>query len=171
MAASVTRGPTSIKLRKALQADTADSAKTITPHIASAESTTWAAIPKLSNPRGTPAAVFRVIEFRLHPSGAQAFESAISKIHAALSKQEGWPHYEWYSLVDGGYTPTWAVVLPRDNFAGFAPGETSFMDAIAAEHGEMTGEIMQSLGAATKSQLTYTLVARPELSYMPSAGE
>ncbi len=156
---------------EALQADTADSAKTITPHIAGAESMTWVALPELSNPRGTPGTVSRLFEFRVNPGQMQAFEGAIAKIHAALSKQEGWPHYEWYTLVDGGYVPTYAVVLPRDDFAGFAPGDMTFMEAIAAEHGEMAGEIMESLSAATKSQINYTLVARPDLSYWPSDGE
>jgi hypothetical protein len=155
----------------ALQADTADSAKTITPHIASAESSTWQFMPDLSNPRGTPGTVTRIIEFRVNPGQMETFEGAIGKIHAALSNQEGWPHYEWYALVDGGYVPTYAVVLPRDNFAGFAPGDVSFMEAVAAEHGEMAGEIFESLGAATKSQINYTLVARPDLSYWPSEGE
>lgn len=152
-----------------LAADTADSNQHITPFIAGAEPTIWAFRADMSRPRTTGSgAVSRVFEFRVRPGEAFAFEQAVGKIHAALSKHGDWPSYEWYELVDGGRTPTYVVVLQRDNWAGFAPGEPSMMEAVSAEYGDGTAAIFQSLGAATEKQINSMIVFRPDLSYLPA---
>jgi quinol monooxygenase YgiN len=153
-----------------LAADTADSEANVTPYIAAAESTTWAAMTTVSNPAAAPGNVSRIYEFLVYPGKRAAFEAAVSKLHEALSAQESWPHYEWYTLVDGGRMPTYAVVLPRENWAGFAPGDMTLVEAMSEKYGDEAGKIMQSFGEATEAQTGYTLVFRPDLSYIP-AGE
>lgn len=148
------------------KADTADSAATITPYIKSSNPTIWAEMPELSNPADGPGNVLRVIQFAVRPGHAGAFEQGVAKIHAALSEHD-WPSYLWHSLVDGGRTPTYAVVLPRENYAGFAPGETTFMEAL----GEDGPAILQAMGAATESQMSFTLQLRTDLSYFPASDE
>ncbi len=147
-------------------ADNADSAMHITPHIESAEPMIWAKMEEVSNSADGPGQIMRIIEFHVRPGHQGTFEQAVVKIHANLSKHD-WPPYDWYALVDGGRTPTYAVVIPRDNWAGFAPGDVSFMEAM----GEEGPAIMQALGEATESQVNWMIEARPELSYWPEPSE
>lgn len=152
------------------EADTADSAIHLTPYIEAAEPMIWASMPEISNPAGGPQPIARIYEFRVRPGHAFAFEEAVGKIHAALMKHD-WPHYEWYVLVDGGRTPTYAAVVPRENWAGFAPGETSMMEAVAGEYGDDARSIFEAFGATVEAQEAFTIVYREDLSYLPSGGE
>ena len=151
------------------EADAADSAKNIDPHIANAEPVFAVAMPELSNPGSGPSSVSQVIFFHVRPGKQQQFEGVIGKIHAALGKVEGgWPAYIWYE-VSTGSLPTYVVSLPRGNWAGFEPGDTSLGAAVAAEYGaEGAGKIFEALGDAIEHQHSYITVLRTDLSYLPA---
>jgi hypothetical protein len=144
-------------------ADVADSQVHITPYIAGAEPMVWDHLPGISNPAAAPGAISRIIEFYLHPGHEQAFLGAIKRIHEILAEHD-WAPYDWYALVDGGEVPTMAVVLPRDNYAGFAPPDPSLDEVL----GEEAAEIFEIIGKATRKQVNSTAAFRPDLSYMPS---
>ena len=152
------------------EGDAEDSALHVTPYIEAADSTIWRVMSDISNPPSGPSQVTRIFEFLVRPGHARDFEQAIGKIHAALSEQPDWPSYEWYALVDGGRVPTYAAVFSRDSWGGFAAGETSFIDAMRAKHGDAAEGILQALGAATEARTNYTIVHRPDLSYLPAGG-
>lgn len=152
------------------EADAADSAKNIDPHIAGAEPVFGVAMPELSNPgSGGPRGVSQVIYFHVRPGKQQQFQGVIGKIHAALGKVEGgWPSYLWWELATGSL-PTYVVSLPRDNWAGFAAGDTPLGAAVAAEYGpEETKKIFEALGDAVEHEHSYISVLRADLSYMPA---
>jgi hypothetical protein len=151
------------------EADQADSAKNIDPYVAKREPVFGLAMPQLSNPGGPSAGVNRVIYFHVHSGKQQQFEGVIAKIHAALSKVEGgWPAYHWYEMLTGSL-PTYVVALPRANWAGFAPGETPFGEAIAAEYGaDGAKKIFEALGDAVEHEYSYISVFRADLSYLPA---
>lgn len=144
-------------------ADAADSAVHVTPYIAGAEPMVWNHLTDLSNSADEPGAVSRIIEFSLRPGHEQAFIEAIRRIHAILSEHD-WLPYDWYALVDGGEIPTMAVVLPRDNYAGFAPPDPDLAKVL----GEEAAEIFGIIGKATRRQVNSTVAFRPDLSYLPS---
>ncbi len=151
------------------EADAADSAVNINPYLASTTTIFWRSVSNLSNPADGLKPLARVIFFQLKPGHERAFTAAVGKIHGVLSEMD-WPAYEWYSLVDGGYSPTWVVVLPRDNWAGFAPGEKSFFDVVAEALGdEEAAEVFKALGSSTAKQWSHTIAWREDLSYMPAS--
>ena len=153
------------------EADAADSAKNLDPHIASAEPVFGVARPELSNPpSGPPSGVSQVIYFHVNQGMAQQFVGAIKKVHAALGKVEGgWPSYLWYDLASGSL-PTYVLSLPRANWAGFAPGDPSLFDAVAAEYGpEDAQSIFAEFSAAVEHQHAFFSVFRGDLSYMPAS--
>lgn len=152
------------------EADEADSAQNIDPHIERAEPIYGEFLPELSNPSDGPASVSRVSYFHLRPGKRRQFEDAVAKIHAALGKVEGgWKPYFWYRLLSGRM-PTYVVSSPREGWAGFTPGDQSIGAVMAAEYGEEeAGEIWATLYDAVESQYSYFSVLRQDLSYFPAA--
>jgi hypothetical protein len=126
-------------------------------------------MPEISRMSGPgPAPLARAIHFHLKNGKSRDFEGAVEKIHAALSKRD-WPNYVWYDLVDGGYSPTYVVVLPRADWAGFAPGETTFGAAIREEYGDEAAGIFEALSGSVAKQWSETIAYRPDLSYVPAS--
>lgn len=153
------------------EADAADSAKNLDPHIERAEPVFGIFQPELSSPpSGPPSRVSRVIYFHLHPGKERQFAEAVGKVHAALQEVEGgWPAYLWYELVSGSL-PTYVLSLPRADWAGFDPGDRKMGAAIAAKHGEEAAKaIFERLFEAVEGQYSYFSVLRTDLSYFPEA--
>lgn len=141
------------------------------PSIASSRTVFYQHLPGLSNPAATPGAMAKVIFFHLHPGKDQVFAEAVGKIHQALSAQESWRPYDWYMVADGGKQPTWAVVLPSDDWAGLAPDDPAFEAAMGAKWGEEAPKIFDALFSAVASQYSHTISFPADLAYAPSGGE
>ncbi|MFQ5350695.1 MAG: hypothetical protein ACE5EG_09660 [Thermoanaerobaculia bacterium] len=153
------------------EADAADAAKNLDPHIARDEPVFGVLMPQLSNPAsGPPSGVSRVIYFHVRPGKQGLFQGVIGRIHAALSKVEGgWPPYVWYELASGSL-PTYVVSLPRANWAGFAESDPGLAEVIAAEYGpEGMQEVFAALGEAVEHEHSYFSVFRADLSYIPAS--
>jgi hypothetical protein len=151
------------------EADDADAAANVTPHIAKAEPVYGVALPDISNPPTGPSSLSQVVYFHVEPGKQAQFMGAVGKIHAALEKVEGgWRPYVWYELRTGS-SPTFVVSLPSANWAGLARDER-LMAAVAAEHGpEGLQKIMQAFGDAIEHEHSYISVFRADLSYIPAA--
>jgi hypothetical protein len=153
------------------EADFADIQANIQPHIESSRTVFYRAIPEISHPAPGPMALNRVLHFHLKPGSWVAFEAAVAKVHAALQKQEDWPHYTWYAVVDGGPTPTYLAVLQRQNWAGFDPGDKDVGAAVRAEYGDDAPAVWNAVFENVAKQWSHTVAYLPELSYIPAPAE
>lgn len=157
-----------------VEGDAEDSAVNLDPYITAAVPRIWGMMAEVSNAPDSPgpAALAEVVEFRVHMDGMEGFMGAIKSAHAATVKSE-WPvPYLWYALVNGGMRPTFALVLPHDDWADFKEPDPSFGEMVFGALGaEAAGEMMSTFGATIKSEKTYVLAFRPDLSYLPSAGD
>ena len=146
--------------------DAADMAVHVYPYVESERTVFYEYHPELSRPMGAPAPMARAIFFHLKPGQDRVFSSAVAKIHAALEEQQDWSPYEWYSVEDGGKQPTWVVVLPRENWAGFEPSG-DLGEVMSAKYGEEAPAIWASLFGAVAGQYSHTMAFPAELSYSP----
>lgn len=149
-------------------ADAAHTAEHVDPHIVASRTAVHRVLPEVSKFPGAVGGIAQFHVFDVKIGQGQAFEQAIAKFHAALSMVEDWPPYIWYVLVDGGTSPTFTLVLPRETWAEFEPRDPGFPAVIAAEYGEETAAIFESFFATFHSHDIYTAVHRPDLSYQPA---
>ena len=150
--------------------DVADSAIHLDPYIESSRTVFYAHQTDISNDMDGGAPLAQIIYFHIKPGHEQVFRGAVTKIHEALAEQESWPAYNWYTVADGGKQPTWLVVLERENWAAFEPGDPEFGAVMAAKFGEEeTGKIFEQLFSVVTGQYSHTIAFPPELSYTPGA--
>ncbi len=150
------------------EADAADSAAHLDPHVTAAEPRIFRFIPELSRPAGGPKPLARILVFELRFGKNRQFEEAVAKVHAALGEVEDWGSYSWYELIDGGRLPSYVLSLPRDNWAGFTPHEPGLAAIVAQKYGDQAPAILGAIEDAVEHQVAYTLVYRADLSYVPS---
>ena len=128
--------------------------------------------PKMSNPPSSqlPLKYEEVIIFHLYPSKGGEFRSAMARVAEAATKMK-WPvNYEWYELQYGGPTPTWVLIVPHDNWAGFddQPNVKPFRDMIKEAFGQAEAQsIVNRIDASIESQTSEIIQFRPDLSYIP----
>jgi len=152
-------------------ADEADRAKNIAPYIDSVTVHYWARLSKVSRPAEAPAKMSVIILFDVHYSKAEEFNYLIGKFHKAIEKTK-WPaHYDWYALVNGGEQPTYALVLPRENWAAFKPLEKPFDKMLEEAYGRQEASaLLDKWGKVIKGSRSHINLSRPDLSYIPKKG-
>lgn len=151
--------------------DAADMAANVLPHVQSARTVFYEHHPDISQGAGGPMPLTRVIVFQLKPFQAEGFLASVKRVHEVLSAHEGgWPAYEWYSVADGGMGGQFAVVLPRESWAGFEEPDPSFDEVVGQGLGADAAAVFQAMGDAVDKTWSYTIEFRPDLSYMPQAG-
>jgi hypothetical protein len=153
--------------------DSADSAQTLDPYIASARTQFYRFLPDLSRPaEGGPSKLIRVVFFHLHQGSEPKFRGAIAKAHAAIQKTGWGSSYLWHELEDGGSHPTYALGLPRDSWAGFAPQDKNFVEMLTEAYGEEdAGKVLRAITESIDHQWSETSAYREELSYLPGGSE
>lgn len=151
--------------------DAAHAVEHLVPHIESAAVTFYRHLPDLSRPPTDPgpAPYLKIVGWRLHPYQDPAFLGAVGELHALLQGRE-WPPYLWYQLEDGGHAPTYVLVLPRASWADAEPPKPSLAEIAGQALGPRAAEVFGAIADATAETWSYTLVARPDLSYVPSTG-
>jgi hypothetical protein len=152
-------------------ADEANRQQTTVPYVESAHVQYWTALPKVSQPppgEGPPA-MSAVLFFHVHYGKAEDFNYLVGKFHKAIEKTN-WPvHYEWYALVNGGEQPTYALVLPRENWAAFKPLEKPFAAMLEEAYGRQEAQgLLKRFGKVVRKQTSHISKNRPDLSYIPS---
>lgn len=150
--------------------DAAHFLSTAGQYVESVTSSFWVSLPDISRPlESEGAAAVRWLNFfEVQRGKIDKFRNAVHKVHKAIEKTN-WPaNYFWAALVNGGSQPTYLLVFPRENWAGFSPQETPFDQMLEEAYGEQEAkEILSVLDRAIKSQRTHIEVYRPELSYVP----
>ena len=74
-------------------------------------------------------------------------------------------------VVDGGDIPTFIVVLPSDNWAGFAPADPSIGEMLGEAYGEEGAAKIFAAFESVDEQHSATFAYRPDLSYTPAMAE
>ena len=152
-------------------ADEADSATNITPYVDSDMQEWWRFLGDVSHgPAGAgPSPMSSVLFFRIKIGHVQEFMTAIKKITEAARKTS-WPvNYYWYRLENGGEHPTFALVLPRKNFADFEEPAVTFAAMMEKTFGRAeTDTIIQGLDRSIAGQHSQMISYRADLSYTPA---
>ncbi len=117
-----------------------------------------------------PPKMIEVITFEVRYGHAADFRSAIRRIAEAAQKTK-WPvDYGWYALANGGRAGTYALVLPRANWADFEdkPSQKPFEEMLKDAFGQSEADsILKRLDTSVESEFTELLEYRSDLSYMP----
>jgi len=151
--------------------DSADVERNIAPHT---QSTTigyydFLAADSRPAPDTTPTKMSEVVHFFLKPGKSGAFRHALSRIHEAIGKTQ-WPvNYLWYELANGGEGPHYVLVLPRNSWADMADPEVSFPAMLTKAFGPYeAGQVLDTFGSASRTQVSEMLLYRSDLSYVPA---
>lgn len=152
-------------------ADNTDYLANVGQHVDSLSGIIVAIMPKLSRPpagEGGPTPLSEVLTFHLNVGQVEEFLNAAAKVQKA-SEKTNWPvHYLWYGLVNGGEHPTFYLVLPRDNWAGFKDPDKPFPAMLAEAYGQAEAqEIQRAFDKAVHCIRSETIRYRPDLSYAP----
>ena len=130
-------------------------------------------LPKESKPLDsmTPSKYSEVVVYHARQGKSMDFRAAITKTTEAIEKTK-WPvHYYWYSLVNGGRTGTYVLVIPHPNWADFEdkPDMKPFLQMLIDAFGPEEAEsINKRFDASIDSITTEIDKFRADLSYMPT---
>ncbi len=154
------------------EADGADFAANAGALVESLSGIIVAPLPVLSNPPAGatgPLALATVYTFHLNIGHDREWANALNKITQALKKANWGSAYEWYLLLNGTEHPTYYLVLPRTNWAGFAPPPKPLWVVLEEVLGRVEAQtIMQTLDKSVHCQRSELIRFRPDLSYTPA---
>lgn len=154
-------------------ADDADYAANVAQFVESVRGIIVAGLPQVSLPLAGgegPTPLSSVITFHLNMGGEAEFPYVIRKFHQAIQKTN-WPrNYLWYALANGGEHPTYYLVLPHANWAGFKPPAKPFPVMLEEAYGrEEAAALLKQLSKLIHCQRSQVLRYRADLSYRPAA--
>ena len=150
-------------------ANLADIAATFGPFVREHELTFWTNLPKVSRPAEGQAAMTSVIFFHTRYGTEEKFNHLIGEFHKAIEKTNMPWNYEWYALVSGGNEGTYAIVLPRPNFAAFNPTGKPFPKMLEEAYGKAGADaLLAKWRKVVKSANSELSRNRPDLSYIPT---
>ena len=150
-------------------ANRADIEATFGPFIREYEATFWTKLPKVSRPAEGQAAMTSVIFFHTRYGMEEKFNYLVGEFHKAIEKTNMPWNYEWYALVSGGNVGTYALVLPRPNFAAFNPTGKPFPEMLEEAYGKAGADaLLAKWRKVVKSENTELSRNRPDLSYIPA---
>ena len=148
------------------EADLADMAATFVPFVREHKATFWARMPEVSRPGEGPVAMSAVVFFHTRFGTADKFNYLAGEFQKAIEKTEKW-NYNWHALVSGGEGGTYALVLPRSNFAAFKPGKP-FAQVLREAYGQARADALlaewRTVVTGSESHITRS---RPDLGYVP----
>ena len=140
-------------------------ASTVGPYIESEDSSIAQLDDALSRPLDDYSAItlFAVTEFDVRLPGQ--FREAITKIGEGLDRGNWERSYQCLMEAYGGGTTDAMLVIPAENWAGLAPPAKPLPMLLAEVYGEQeASDLMQQFATSIRSQTSYTLRVRPDLS-------
>jgi hypothetical protein len=153
--------------------DIAEYNKVIGNYVESLKTRFYEFMPKISAPPDSqlPLKYEEVIAFNVKYGKGMDFQKTITRIKEAATKTN-WPvKFEWYHLLNGGSGDEWVLVLPHDNWAGFAdnPDVKPVEEMVAAALGESEAKaLFNGVNDMVMYQTTSIIQFRPDLSYIPA---
>jgi hypothetical protein len=137
-------------------------------YIAHHEMTLWTRLADVSRPADEPAPMSTVGFFYINFGMGEDFNDLIGQFHKAIEKTEMPWRYNWYALANGGKGGTYALVLPRANFAAMNPSGKPFNEMLADAYGKAAANaLLERWRAVVKGTRNHLTQARPDLSYIP----
>jgi hypothetical protein len=155
------------------EADLAEFQKVVGNYVDSIVARYYEYMPKVSNSTDAkmPSKFAEIVTFYVRYGKGSDFRSAISRIFDATEKTK-WPvHYEWYTLVNGGKTGTFVLVLPRNSWADFEdkPDVKPFRDMLKEAFGQAEADsIVDRIDHSVEKETSEIIQFRPDLSYLPA---
>ena len=151
------------------QADQADAQLNVMPFAAKHEATFWTRLDAVSRPAAEPTPMNAIVFFQVRFGRDDEFNSIVDEFNKAIEKTQMPWRYTWYALASGGDGGTYALVLPRKNFAAFNPAGKPFRDMLVDAYGKTAADALQArwrdVVAASRDEL---LMSRPDLGYSPA---
>lgn len=148
--------------------DAADAAVNMDPYVESETNAFYVFLPAVSRQELGDFLLYEVISFHLNPGSANDFVAVLGRIHEAIAKTHWVPGYEWYVLANGGEQPGFVLVVPRRNWAAFAPPAESLEAMLAEVYGrEEAASLLGRFFGAVHCQRSEVVQSRPELAYTP----
>ena len=149
--------------------DAPDIAKNLTPYSSSTVSYyVYRDDLSLTKPPATPAMMRTTTVYTVIPARGNEFTDAVKKINAALQKAN-YPlkPSRWYSLANGGETPTFVQISDRASWAEMEPPEKALEAALKDAEGDSGPQLLDQLRRSCSKITTELSVYRPDLSYIP----
>jgi hypothetical protein len=140
-------------------------ASTVGPYIESEDSSIAQLDDALSRPLDdySEITLFAVTAFDVRLPGQ--FREAITKIGEGLDRGDWERSYQWLMEAYGEGTTDATLVIPAENWSGLAPPEKPLPVLLAEVYGEQeASDLMQQLATSIRSQTSYILRVRPDLS-------
>jgi hypothetical protein len=140
--------------------------------VQSISSTLEAVEPSISNwtEESARPELVEITVFKLKYDRNREFFEAAGKIHQAVVAGDPTRQYAWFSTVNGSDGPTMMLAIPHENWAGFVREGPSVWQILEKAYGEVkAGEIREMIGTSIRSEQSYVLQHREDLSYAPAA--
>lgn len=151
------------------QADRADALLNFGAFVRKHEATFWTALPDVSRPAPQPTPMSAVIFFQARFGMDEEATSLIGDFHQAIGKAGVPWKYTWYALASGGEGGTYALVLPRADFAAFNPSGKTFNQVLEEVYGKTAARgLLTRWSEVMKSSRNHLVQARPDLGYTPT---
>lgn len=152
------------------EADEADAMARMGPHTESVEATYWVHLRDLSRPGDEAEFPLETVTiFQLHQGKDGDFRRLVAKARAAAEKTNRPVRVNWWELVNGGTHPTYALTIPRANWAAMAPPAQSFEAMLEEVYGrEDAADMLKGFSKSVKSVSSEIIKTRPDLSYTPA---
>jgi len=142
----------------------------IAPHLEKMTSSMETYEPQLSNwpvDSAVPALV-EMTRFEISYDGVQDFRQAIAKIRSAVMEKAPDRHFAWLRTVNGSNGPTMVLAVPRASWSEFEPAATPLWSLMEEVYGPTeTALIQQAIGQSIRSQHSFVVEYRADLSFVP----
>lgn len=151
--------------------DQADADSNVRPYIDDVEVRYYSHLPEVSRLEGAEeAAMNAIITFQVRFGMDRQFNHLIRKFHEAIGRTD-WPiRYGWYVLVNGGMAGEYLLVLPRNDWADFAPFEKPFAQMLEEAYGRAEAEsLLDAWRETVRGSKSEIIANRPDLSYVPGS--
>lgn len=138
--------------------------------VQSTETSFWTFLPKVSRPVEEQAAMYSVVFFHTRYGMDEKFNYLVGEFHKAIEKTNMPWKYGWYALANGGNEGTYALALPRSNFAAFNPTGKPFPEMLEEAYGKAGADaLLAKWRKVVKSANNRIQQSRPDLGYMPAS--
>jgi hypothetical protein len=154
---------------KTADADAVDSRASMGPYIAGTEREYWTQLNAISRLPSSDIQypLITITTYRVKPGSDAALQTAIAKVNAALDAGKFPLRTIWYVLTNGGPSPTYSVVAPREGLGAMAPSP-SLLEVIEKQLGKPDADaVVKSFYDNVVSANTELLRLRTDLSYLP----
>jgi len=142
----------------------------IAPHLEKMTSSLETFEPQLSNwPADHPRpALVEMTRFEIASDGVRDFREAIAKIRSAVLDKAPDRHFAWLRTVNGSNGPTMILAVPRANWSEFEPAAKPLWSLMEEVYGAVeTAAIQQAIGQSIRSQHSFVVEYRADLSFVP----